>query len=248
MIKFDKPLFITGTDTGIGKTVLSLRLMQHLFANGYAPFYLKPAQTGCADPYDTDSDAKFIYRNVAALSSADPAASVVYCFRNPKAPLFAARDDGREIDPEVIKKAVNKKMAAVNPLIIEGAGGALVPVTEGLMMADLALMLGAVPIVAARAGLGTINHTLLTIEALERRGLEAAAIVFLDGGEEPTSPGMVEENIEAIESSCGIKVAGTIGRIKDFANPMEQACPAIANLMGLLAGYFGRQETAPWIE
>ena len=80
MIKFDKPLFITGTDTGIGKTVLSLRLMQHLFANGYAPFYLKPAQTGCADPYDTDSDAKFIYR-VANLSKW---ASVYYQKHSPK--------------------------------------------------------------------------------------------------------------------------------------------------------------------
>lgn len=237
--KFNRPLFVTGTDTGVGKTVLSLLMMQYLFAEGFHPFYLKPLQTGCRDPYDDESDARFIYENVEALRRADPADSVLYCFRNPKAPLIAARDEGKTIDPSVIQKAVESNLKLGNPLLIEGAGGVLVPVTDSLMMADLAALLGAVPVIAARAALGTINHTLLTVEALERRGMRAAGIVFLDGCEEPTPPEMVRENIYAIESACCIKVAGTIGRIGDFAHPGEEAYFVIANLIDQLTGVSG---------
>jgi len=233
-LKVNKPLFITGTDTGVGKTVLSLMMMQYFFANGFSPFYLKPAQTGCASPSDSDSDARFIYANVAALRGTDPGASVVYCFRTPKAPLISARDEGKTIDIGHIEKIVKSKIPAANPLIIEGAGGALVPVADGLMMADLAGRLGALPVIAARAGLGTINHTLLTVEALEARGLKAAAIVFLDGGSEPTRAAIIEENIAAIESACGIKVAGTIGRITDYAKPETEYFSAIARLAELI--------------
>lgn len=240
--KFSKPLFVTGTDTGVGKTVLSLMMMQYFFANGFAPFYLKPAQTGCNGPYDSDSDARFIYRNVAALRGADPAASVVYCFRTPKAPLISARDEGKTIDAGHIEKIVRGKLPAANPLIIEGAGGALVPVANGVMMADLAGRLNALPVIAARAGLGTINHTLLTVEALAARGLKAAAIVFLDGGSEPTPAGMIEENIAAIESACGIKIAGTIGRITDFADPGAECCDTIARLAELIFLSEGSQQ------
>ena len=102
MIKGRENIFVVGTDTGIGKTVLSLLLMQFFYARGYTPFYLKPAQTGCVDPYDIDSDARFIYQHVKPLNRKDPADSVVYCFKNPKAPYFAARDEGEEIDFKVI--------------------------------------------------------------------------------------------------------------------------------------------------
>lgn len=232
--KINKPLFVTGTDTGVGKTVLSLMMMQYFFANGFSPFYLKPAQTGCLSPYDSDSDARFIYANVPALRGADPAVSVVYCFRTPKAPLISACDEGKAIDIGHIEKTVKGKMPAANPLIIEGAGGALVPVADKVMMADLAGRLGALPVIAARAGLGTINHTLLTIESLKARGLKAAAIVFLDGGSEPTPAGMIEENTAAIESACSIKVAGTIGRIKDFTKPETEYFDTIAKLAELI--------------
>ncbi len=115
---YNNPLFVTGTDTGVGKTVLSLLMMQYFFANGFAPFYLKPLQTGCCGPYDSDSDARFIYENVEALRSADPAASVVYCFRTAKAPLISARDEGKTIDIGFIEKAVSGKLPAANPLIL----------------------------------------------------------------------------------------------------------------------------------
>ena len=77
---------------GSGKTVLALLMMQFFFAKGYSPFYLKPVQTGCKDANDTDSDASFIYRHVEPLMDKEPAESVIYCFKNPKAPLYAASE------------------------------------------------------------------------------------------------------------------------------------------------------------
>ena len=122
-------LFVVGTDTGVGKTVLSLLLIQFFYARGYTPFYLKPVQTGCEDPYDTDNDAGFIYRHVKPLRNRAPADSIIYCFRNPKAPIFAARDEKRTIDLSLIERAVTEKAVMHAPLVIEGAGGVLVPVT-----------------------------------------------------------------------------------------------------------------------
>ncbi len=110
-------LFVVGTDTGVGKTVLSLLLMQFFFAMGHTPFYIKPIQTGCRDPYDTDSDAKFIYQHIESLKSNDPADSVIYCFKNPKAPFFAARDEGKVITFSEIERAVLQKAGNHSPFI-----------------------------------------------------------------------------------------------------------------------------------
>ena len=225
-------LFVIGTDTAVGKTVLSLLLMQFFYARGDKPFYLKPAQTGCIDPHDIDSDARFIYQHVEPLKKNDPADSVIYCFKNPKAPYFAARDEGEEIDFEVIRKIVNEKSLSCSPVILEAAGGLFVPVTEKLMVIDMIEMTGVRPIIAARAGLGTINHTLLTIEALNSRGIEPAGVVFLDSEENGTSQEMIGENIEAIENFSGIKVGGVIVKIEDFSNPKQDSYQPLEKLFG----------------
>ena len=226
--------FVAGTDTGVGKTVLSLLMMQFFYDRGDNPFYIKPFQTGCMDPYDTDSDAKFIYQNVEALQGKDPADSVVYCFRNPKAPYFAARDEGKESDikPMEIQTFADRMSQSFDPVILEGAGGLFVPVDENVLMIDLIPLTGARPIIAARAGLGTINHTLLTIEALKGRGVEPFGIVLIDSGEIPTSQGMIDENIEAIEKISGGKVAGVIGRINDFSNPGGKCFKVLERIFG----------------
>lgn len=216
-------IFIVGTDTGAGKSVLSLLLMQYFYAKGFTPFYLKPIQTGCVNPLDTDSDAKFIHRHVTPLASKDPAESVIYCFRNPKAPYFAARNEGKEIDIKTIQSAVALKSTLYSPVIMEAAGGLLVPVTEKLLVIDLISLTKTRPLIAARSGLGTINHTLLTVEALMRRDIQPLGIVFIDAGELETPPEMLQENIEAVEKFSDLKVAGVIGFIKDFSHP-PQSC------------------------
>ncbi|HVO67470.1 MAG TPA: dethiobiotin synthase [Syntrophales bacterium] len=225
-------LFVVGTDTGVGKTVLALLLMQFCFSRGFNPFYLKPVQTGCKDANDVDSDAKFIYRNVRQLKDREPADSIVYCFKNPKAPFFAARDEGKTIDLSVIEKAVIEKASSYSPLVIEGAGGVLVPVVGGVFVADLLELTRARPVIAARAGLGTINHTLLTIEALARRGLRPLGIVFIDAGEKDTPLEMIAENKLAVEEASGVRVAGVIGRIKDFSNPPQDCYLPLEKIFG----------------
>jgi dethiobiotin synthetase len=225
-------LFIVGTDTGIGKTVLSLLLMQFFFMKGYDPFYLKPVQTGCKDPNDMDSDARFIYRHVQQLKDKDPGDSVIYCFRNPKAPIFAARDEGKAIDTTIIERAAAQKSLSHSPLIIEAAGGVLVPVVGNTMLADIITLTKCRPLLAARAGLGTINHTLLTIEALKRRDMMPVGVVLIDPGETATPTEMVDENKEAIETYSGVKVAGVVGRINDFARPSQACYEPFSTLFG----------------
>ncbi len=223
-------IFITGTDTGIGKTVLSLLIMRLFYEIGKTPFYIKPAQTGCKDPYDNDSDAKFVYDNLPVLNGKDPAESVIYCFRNPKAPHFAARDEGRRIEIEKISNVIEKKRSMFSPIIIEGAGGVMAPLTKEMTMIDMINKVGANSIVAARAGLGTINHTCLTVEALEKRNIKIKGIIFIDStGKTPFD--MVQENIEAVETETGIKVAGVINKITDFFNPGEKNMKTVANLV-----------------
>jgi dethiobiotin synthetase len=225
-------IFVTGTDTGVGKTVLSLLLMQFLYECGANPFYLKLIQTGCTSPLDTDSDAKFIYENVSALKGKDPGASVAQCFTNPKAPWFAARDDGRQVDLKAVIGAVEEKSLSHSPLILEGAGGLFVPVNENTLMIDLIGMLHATPILAARAGLGTINHTILCIEALKARDLSPLGIIFLDFADEQTPKDMLQNNIEAIEKFSTIPVAGVIGKIDDFSMPGKECREPFLSLFG----------------
>jgi len=225
-------LFIVGTDTGVGKTVLALLMMQFFFAKGYSPFYLKPVQTGCRDANDTDSDARFIYRHVEPLKGKEPAESVIFCFRNPKAPLYAASDEGRSIDLMKIERVVARKAKAHSPLILEGAGGVLVPVVGKKLVVDIISLVNGTPVIAARAGLGTINHTLLTVEALEKRGLKPLGIVIIDAGEKETPPEMINENKSAIEETSGIKVAGVVRRILNFSQPPLDCYKPLAEIFG----------------
>jgi len=203
----------------VGKTVLSLLLMRYFLAHGHRPFYFKPFQTGCQAPCDSDSDAKFVYDHISALKAENPAQSVLYCFKNPKAPLFAARDAQCEIKVDRVCHMLHQKSLSHAPVLLEAAGGLLVPVTENVLMIDVVKITGAKPLLAARAGLGTINHTLLAVEALRYRGLQPAGIVFIDAIDPPTPADLVRENREAVESFSGIAVAGVISKIHDFNNP-----------------------------
>ncbi len=230
-------LFIIGTDTGVGKTVLSLLFMQYLFLQQYKPFYIKPFQSGCRNPYDNDSDARFIYRHTKHLNKKDPADSVIYCLNDPKAPWFASRNQGISIEPLKVKKIVAEKSNDYSPLVIEAAGGIFVPVNDQTLIIDILIMTKATPIIAARAGLGTINHTLLTIDALKQKGLKPAGVFLIDTGSKQTPTEMIKENIEAIETFSDISVAGVIGHIKDFSNPEKSCYQPIRQLLDQLKIY-----------
>lgn len=224
-------IFVTGTDTGVGKSMVSLLLMQLLFSKGYEPFYFKPFQTGCDDAHAADSDAKFIYAHTPALKGQDPARSVIYCHAEPRAPYYSARRAGDHIDPGHVQKVVRSKAGKYSPLVIEGAGGLLVPVTGNLLIADIVKKLACLPLLVARAGLGTINHTLLSIEALRRRQIEPLAVVFVDADAQPTNRALAAENMEAVENFGRVKVPGIIGRISDYSNPPRSAYKVLEEIL-----------------
>ncbi len=212
-------VFVTGTDTGIGKTVVSLLLMHCFLSKGDRPFYLKPFQTGCKTADEAGSDAAFIYQNIGKLKNLDPGESVIYCLSQPKAPYFAASFEKKKIDIALVEKKILQKTAGYHPLIIEGAGGLHVPVTDRLLMIDLIEKLDAAPILVARAGLGTINHTLLSIEALTRRALKPLFVIFVDDGKQKTPFDMIRENMQAVKAFSKTEVRGVIGKIKNFSDP-----------------------------
>lgn len=225
-------LFIVGTDTGVGKSVVSLLLMQMLFIKGYAPFYLKPFQTGCEDPYDEDSDAKFIYDHTPTLTGRDPAQSVIYCYPEPKAPYFAAMKAGETIDLAAVQKSVDENRKKHRPLVIEGAGGLLVPVARQVLMVDVIKDLGCRPLLVARAVLGTINHTLLSIEAMRRRQIEPLGVVFVNIGPQPADKDLVAENIDAVQTFGNVRVGGVIGHLSDWRRPPASVYGVLDKVLG----------------
>jgi dethiobiotin synthetase len=159
-----RALIITGTDTDVGKTVVAAGLAGSV----KAAHYWKPIQAG-TDPA-TD-------RAKAAELSGLPSERLFperYCLQTPASPHYAARIDGVVIDPAQLTLP-----ACDGPLIVEGAGGVLVPINEQQTMADIFAAWGAPVILVARTALGTINHSLLSIEALRARGIAVAGIIFV---------------------------------------------------------------------
>ena len=154
-------LIVTGTDTGIGKTVFSAALTAALGAH-----YWKPVQSGLEDGADADAVAR-----LAALTP-DRVLPEAWRLTEPLSPHRAAELDGVAIDPDALV------LPAVRPLVVEGAGGALVPLTRQVTYADVFARWGLPVIVVARTGLGTINHSLLTIEALRARGVAVHGVAF----------------------------------------------------------------------
>jgi dethiobiotin synthetase len=155
----------------------------------------KPVQSGnlAADP---EGDAMLLKR--AAGVDDDPEEICPFAFAAPLAPLVAARLEGRTIDLDAILEHLGILAARHDLLLVEGAGGLLVPVGEDWTIADLACAVGLPLVVVARAGLGTVNHTLLTLEAARRRGLEPAVVIL--NGRRAGADASVETNAQLIEA------------------------------------------------
>lgn len=189
-------LFVTGTDTGVGKTLVTAALALALRARGVDVGVVKPVQTG-------EGDAETL-RRWAELHE-EPGEIAPLSFAAPLAPLVAARLEGRELELEEVAERTRKAARRHDVVLVEGAGGLLVPVGPGWTMADLAARLGLPLLVVARAGLGTVNHTLLTVAEARRRGLAVAGVV-LNGAVDLSS----DTNAELIESFGDVRVLAQI--------------------------------------
>jgi dethiobiotin synthetase len=193
-------LFVTGTDTAVGKTVLTAGIAVALQARGHAIGVVKPIQSG-ALATDPEGDAMLLKHWTGVSEPAEEIAP--YAFAAPLAPLVAAELEGRMVDLDEAVECVRTVAARYEAVIVEGAGGLLVPVGDDWTIADLALALGLPLLVVARAGLGTVNHTALTVLAARRLGLEPAG-VLLNGAEDESTG----TNARLIARLAGVAVLG----------------------------------------
>lgn len=182
-------VFVTGTDTGVGKTTLTSALARACRRRGAAVVVCKPIASG-GEPFTEDT---LILAEAAGLA---PDEVTEWTFAEPLAPSVAARRAGMELTLESIAAAVRRRERPGMPMLVEGVGGLLCPLTGRETVADLAVCLALPLVVVVRRGLGTLNHTLLTLEAAKRRGLSVAGIVV---NETSSQRGVAEEtNVEEL--------------------------------------------------
>jgi len=205
-----KGLFITGTDTGVGKTYVAVGIAQELVSRGFNVGVMKPAETGCQIRKGQlmPSDA---LRLMSATGSQDPLSLVnPYRFRNPLAPSVAARLEKKNISDTRLLSAYKTLSQRHEFMIVEGAGGIMVPLSRNYLFLDLAEAFHLPVLIVSRPGLGTINHTLLTIVAMKRRRIKIAGVVV--NYAEKWKQGLAERTSAAvIEALSGVRVLGTVG-------------------------------------
>ena len=191
-------VFVTGTDTGVGKSVVAATI---LAASAEPAAALKPVVTGLDDPAgEWPHDHVLLARATGGRQSPEEVAP--YRFGPPVSPHYAAELAGQKIEPARIVDAAR----AHDLLVCEGIGGLMVPITTGYLVRDLAIDLGLAVVIAARTGLGTINHTLLTIAAARAAGLGVAAVVMTPWPEDPEP--IERSNRETIERLGEVAVHG----------------------------------------
>jgi dethiobiotin synthetase len=193
-------LFVTGTGTEVGKTVVAAVIARTLAAEGQTVHVFKPAVTGLDEAVETDHA---LLRRASGSNQSDEEIAP-YRYGPPASPHLAAELAGEEIDPERLRQAARAAAEGSDALVCEGVGGLLVPLSPTYLVRDLAADLGHTLVVVASPGLGTINHTLLTLEAARAAGLEVSAVVLTPWPGQPTE--IEASNRETIARLGGVEV------------------------------------------
>jgi len=229
-------LLVTGTDTGIGKTVIAAAIAHWLRRQGLRVAVCKPAGSGCVHRREglVSEDAEFLAHCADARHPLD-----LICpqrFAEPLAPAIAAQRAGTELDWESIDRAIGLMCRDSDVMVVEGVGGLMVPMDAKHTFLDLAAWLALPAVVVARPTLGTINHTLLTLSALRARGVKVAGVVI---NRYPTdTPGAAEEtNPRAIEKW---------GRVSVLAIVPEEPLPPRAHPNPIPPGIAAAIGTVDW--
>lgn len=200
-------LFISGTDTGVGKTIVTAGIAAALRQSGVDVGVWKPVQSGAlAD--EPESDAYLL----KALSGVEDACEEIapLVFPAPLTPLLAAEAVGKSLTIEEVVAGGQVLMERHSALVVEGAGGLLVPLTRTEMMADLASRLELPLLLVARAGLGTINHTLLSVWYARKRGIEVIGVILNATAPDTNNDESVKTNARMIEYYGEVPVWGTL--------------------------------------
>lgn len=196
--------FVTGTDTGVGKTVVAAAIVAALTAAGRDVAPVKPVVTGLDEP-DPQRPLDHELLSIATGGRRSPADITPLTFGPAVSPHLAAELAGVSVEPATLVAAARAAAQGAEVVIGEGAGGLLVPITGGYLMRDYALDLGLPLVIAARPGLGTINHTLLTIESARAAGLRVLGVVLTPWPDEPDA--MQRSNRDAIARLGRVEVA-----------------------------------------
>lgn len=198
-------LFVTGTDTEVGKSVLAAAICAALVERGQNVAAFKPVVTGLDEPpgpFGHDHD--LLARAAGGGRPADEVAP--YRFGPPASPHLAAESEGVAVEPAELVSRAREAAASADVLVAEGVGGLLVPLTTGYLVRDLAVDLALPVLVAARTGLGTINHALLTVEAARAGGLALAGVVMTPWPDDPSA--MERSNRVTVERLGRVAVHG----------------------------------------
>lgn len=204
-------MFVTGTSTEVGKTVVAAVIARTLATEGERVAVFKPAVTGLEEEGETDHA---LLRRASGSNQSDEEIAP-YRYEPPASPHLAAALAGEEIDPERLRQTAREAAANAAAIVCEGVGGLLVPLSPTYLVRDLAVDLGYPLVVVASPGLGTINHTLLTLESARAAGLEIAAVVLNPWPEEPS--GIERDNRETIAELGAVPVK-VLPRL-DLSNP-----------------------------
>jgi dethiobiotin synthetase len=189
-------IFVTGTGTEVGKTVVAAVTAHSLAAAGRSVAVFKPAVTGLDEPGEADHE---LLRRASGSGQSD-AEIAPYRYGPPASPHLAAEMAAERIDPEVLRDAAGRAAEGADVLVCEGVGGFLVPLAPGYLIRDLAVDLGLPVAIAASPGLGTINHTLLTLAAVRAAGLRPVVVVLTPW---PKHPSEVERSNRATIAELG---------------------------------------------
>jgi dethiobiotin synthetase len=213
--------FVTGTDTGVGKTLVACALVRALRARGLDAGAMKPVETGVGEGGPLDALA---LRDAAG--GVDPLEDVCpQRFPLPAAPTVGAEAEGRRVDLDAVRQAFARLSARRDLVVVEGAGGLLVPAAKAATMADLAREMRLPVVVVARAALGTVNHTRLTLEAARARGLAVAGVV-VSHGRGPLSAAD-EANLGELRRELADLLVGEIPTLARGAAPAPDAIDAL---------------------
>lgn len=204
-------VFITGTDTGVGKTVVAAALARFLSNRGVDVGVMKPFESGIAETDQPGPDAALL--TWAAGVDDDPELVAPYRFKEPLAPAIAAQQDGVKIIPGLIHDRFAQLSKKHEFMIVEGAGGLMVPVAGGILIADIAKQMDLPLMVVARPALGTINHTFMTIFTAQQMQIPLAGYLINQMPEPPdlackTAP-------HAMASLISADLLGVLPEIKD---------------------------------
>ena len=207
-----KGIFITGTDTGIGKTVAAAAIARLLRNRGIKVGIMKPVTSGCAGTKGRclSEDAELLAWG-AGCDPADPDIAP-YCLAAPLAPSVAAAMEGVRIDFGHIRDAFDRLAARHEFMIVEGAGGLMVPLAGGLMVADLIGRIAQPALVIARPDLGTVNHTVLTCYAAKHLGIEIRGVIINNYPEAPDRA--AESAPHLIDSLSGAPLLGIFPHVE----------------------------------